>query len=349
MRNRKHDIEKYLRGELSPADMHALEREALNDPFLAEALEGVEHTNADSFLYDLHQINRSVHDRMRRKPRKDGKVVRIWGWTSAVAATVLLLVVAGFLVLNFLREQPAQPEAITRAAEVTPADSVPVASEPPGPLAFAEEGAPPKQQSSAPVPSRRETTRRPEITPAPIVAEEVPAEAPAERENAYTAGAKRERSTAAVAEESVAFSRPAVADEVIDTITILSKVADESGEEEVVMLSEVVVVGQGEKKKSGGNTSAEPAVGKDAFKRYLAESIQYPQEAIDKKIQGRVTVRFTVSPTGELTGFEVVKGIGSGCDEELIRAIREGPDWQPAVAGGEYVESRVRVRYRFAP
>ena len=58
MRNRKSDIEKYLRGELSPAEMHALEKEALKDPFLAEALEGVEQTGADNFLYDLHGINR---------------------------------------------------------------------------------------------------------------------------------------------------------------------------------------------------------------------------------------------------------------------------------------------------
>ena len=29
-----YDIEKYLRGEMSPEEMHALERKALDDPFL---------------------------------------------------------------------------------------------------------------------------------------------------------------------------------------------------------------------------------------------------------------------------------------------------------------------------
>ena len=34
------DIEQYLAGNLSPLQMHAMEKAALDDPFLAEAMEG---------------------------------------------------------------------------------------------------------------------------------------------------------------------------------------------------------------------------------------------------------------------------------------------------------------------
>ena len=34
------DIRKYHEGKLSPAQMHAMERASLEDPFLADALEG---------------------------------------------------------------------------------------------------------------------------------------------------------------------------------------------------------------------------------------------------------------------------------------------------------------------
>ena len=34
------DIDAYLKGQLSPALMHAMEKAALDDPFLAEAMEG---------------------------------------------------------------------------------------------------------------------------------------------------------------------------------------------------------------------------------------------------------------------------------------------------------------------
>src|SRR5688500_17133397 len=105
MRNRKHDIEKYLRGELSASEMHALEKEALNDPFLAEALEGVEQAGADNFLYDLHRLNRSVHDRSRSRKNK---TIKMWGWTAGIAATVLLIAVSGFLVVSLLKDQNAR-------------------------------------------------------------------------------------------------------------------------------------------------------------------------------------------------------------------------------------------------
>ena len=35
------DIRKYLAGKLSSAEMHAIEKAALEDPFLADAIEGM--------------------------------------------------------------------------------------------------------------------------------------------------------------------------------------------------------------------------------------------------------------------------------------------------------------------
>ena len=42
MNNLSDDIIKHKKGELSPKEMHALERKALSDPFLADALEGAD-------------------------------------------------------------------------------------------------------------------------------------------------------------------------------------------------------------------------------------------------------------------------------------------------------------------
>ena len=46
------DIEQYLQGKLSPAEMHALEKAAVQDPFLADAIEGYQSA-------DLQQTKRS--------------------------------------------------------------------------------------------------------------------------------------------------------------------------------------------------------------------------------------------------------------------------------------------------
>lgn len=75
--------------------------------------------------------------------------------------------------------------------------------------------------------------------------------------------------------------------------------------------------------------------------------MRYPDEALRKKVEGKVTVRFNVQPDGALTDFQVLKGIGSGCDEELIRLIKDGPAWKPATQGDEAVIDQIKVRFKF--
>jgi TonB family protein len=120
--------------------------------------------------------------------------------------------------------------------------------------------------------------------------------------------------------------------------------------EDTASLSEVVVTGYGKGNEAAADNTyyaAEPQMGRTNFKDYLEKSVKYPEEAIRNKAEGRVTVRFTVEPSGQLTGFEILKGIGSGCDEELIRVIKEGPPWKPAKQGTRAVSDKVKVRYRF--
>jgi hypothetical protein len=52
--------------------------------------------------------------------------------------------------------------------------------------------------------------------------------------------------------------------------------------------------------------------------------------------------------TGQVSDFKVVRGIGFGCDEEVIRLIKAGPKWSPTKKNEEPIKDRVRVRMRFA-
>ncbi|NJN42104.1 MAG: TonB family protein [Flammeovirgaceae bacterium] len=101
---------------------------------------------------------------------------------------------------------------------------------------------------------------------------------------------------------------------------------------DIAQLSEVVVVGYGmeEQKTNPTIEMAEPHGGRKAFNKYLEDNLIYPAEAIENKITGKVTVEFLVKSNGELTGFTVVRGIGNGCDDELIRVIKNGPSWTPS-------------------
>ena len=57
----KSRIQKYIEGELSNAEQNALEKEALNDPFLADALEGLSESNTVDGLNALNSEFASKH------------------------------------------------------------------------------------------------------------------------------------------------------------------------------------------------------------------------------------------------------------------------------------------------
>jgi len=120
---------------------------------------------------------------------------------------------------------------------------------------------------------------------------------------------------------------------------------------DVTQLSEVVTVGYGV--QSAGESSpptvdmTHPESGNRSFKQYLERNIRYPEQARINKVEGRVTVQFTVETDGSLTNFIVLRGIGSGCDEELIRLIKEGPKWIPTKKDNVPVQDKAKVRLKF--
>jgi len=63
--------------------------------------------------------------------------------------------------------------------------------------------------------------------------------------------------------------------------------------------------------------------GREYLSKFLKENLKYPEEALERGIQGNVLVSFTVNQFGEVSNPEVVKGIGSGCDEEAIRLVKK--------------------------
>ncbi|WP_175402869.1 TonB family protein [Mangrovivirga cuniculi] len=80
--------------------------------------------------------------------------------------------------------------------------------------------------------------------------------------------------------------------------------------------------------------------GMDAWYNYLKDELNYPSDARRLGIQGRVYVEFVVQRDGGLTNIKIAKGIGGGCDEEVIRIIKNSPNWIPAYYKGEPVVSK---------
>ena len=83
--------------------------------------------------------------------------------------------------------------------------------------------------------------------------------------------------------------------------------------------------------------------GMPAFLAYLGKNIKYPRKATQLGVEGRVFVEFIVNKDGSLTDLKVVKGIGSGCDEEAIRVLSQAPKWAPGKQRGKAVRVKMVV------
>ncbi|MEJ2594324.1 MAG: M56 family metallopeptidase [bacterium] len=82
--------------------------------------------------------------------------------------------------------------------------------------------------------------------------------------------------------------------------------------------------------------------GTQALLNYVAQNIQYPEEAKRDSIQGKVFVQFVVEKDGSVSGAKILRGVGGGCDKESLRVVSSMPDWKP---GLDEDGKPVRVEY----
>lgn len=80
--------------------------------------------------------------------------------------------------------------------------------------------------------------------------------------------------------------------------------------------------------------------------RAIQEKITYPELAKKAGVQGNVAVKAFVDIDGNVTKLELLKGIGSGCDEEAMKAIKQ-TKFKPGKQKGHLVNVQVVVPINF--
>ena len=81
--------------------------------------------------------------------------------------------------------------------------------------------------------------------------------------------------------------------------------------------------------------------GQTAMFRWISEHLQYPEEAMNKGIKGRVVASFYVEKDGTIGNVEIEKSVHPLLDNETIRLLKSMPKWIPGTQDG----SPVRVKY----
>jgi TonB family protein len=455
MSDYRNDIDKYLRGELTPAQMNALEKKALDDPFLADALEGIQSLQSHELSDDLNVLQSQLSKRI------DKKHISVWAVIGRIAAGLLVLAVSTYVIfLISNRSEENEKLALNKSSEPSPdvrrpaplvADSIPTADqEITRTDAAAEQAQKPKDalHDQSTRPQRRadepavkaptellkplaeskveETVAQESLgiaeTPplegrtAGAQATDAPASVPLEsaqkekkeiaddlskreREESATDPAVRKRANSLNVARKIVRGKVTFAEDgtALPGVNVLVKgtnegaVTDAQGNYEIPVdedkptllfsfigfnskeaevtsnemnvaldtdvseLSEVVVVGYGGTSDASSLPTTPPVMelatpegGRKYFKKYLEDNMRYPEQALENNVEGKVTIQFTVGTGGQLSDFRVIRGIGYGCDEEVIRLIKAGPKWSPTKRNDEALKDRVRVRMRFA-
>ncbi|MCK9612031.1 MAG: energy transducer TonB [Bacteroidales bacterium] len=75
--------------------------------------------------------------------------------------------------------------------------------------------------------------------------------------------------------------------------------------------------------------------------KFLTGNMHYPDIAKEMGIQGPVYLTFIIEKDGTVTGVNILRGIGGGCDEEASRVVNMMPKWTPGRQNGK----EVRVQF----
>jgi periplasmic protein TonB len=74
---------------------------------------------------------------------------------------------------------------------------------------------------------------------------------------------------------------------------------------------------------------------------YIYSKVKYPAMARQNGIEGTVVASFVVEKDGSISGLKIVREIGGGCGNEILRIVKDMPDWIP----GEQRKRKVRVQF----
>ena len=80
---------------------------------------------------------------------------------------------------------------------------------------------------------------------------------------------------------------------------------------------------------------------REDINKYIQDSIRYPQEAKEKKIQGTVYIGLIIEKDGSISNIKVLRSYYPILTNEAIRLVSTMPNWIPGKQKGK----TVRVQY----
>ncbi len=115
----------------------------------------------------------------------------------------------------------------------------------------------------------------------------------------------------------------------------------------------LILSDQGLKRNSKNQANTKPIQmpgfhgGEYALSRYITTNLKYPPEAVERKIEGKVYVRFIINEDGTISNVTLARGVQYLLDKEAMRVIEGMPKWNPATQDGKPVKVCYTVPVNF--
>lgn len=119
-----------------------------------------------------------------------------------------------------------------------------------------------------------------------------------------------------------------------DDIVIEIKDYIEGPEEEVIEEEEIPYVFVEQKPGFKGGDA-------NAFSKWVASKLVYPEIAKENGVQGRVMISFTIKADGSVANVKVTRSLDPALDKEAVRVVSSSPKWTP----GKQRDRAVNVTY----
>ena len=87
--------------------------------------------------------------------------------------------------------------------------------------------------------------------------------------------------------------------------------------------------------------------GQIAMMKYIMENMKYPEQAMKKGIQGRVTVSFIIEKDGSISNVSPIHSVHPLLDKEAVRVVKSMPKWSPGKHNGKPVRVRFNLPVMF--
>jgi hypothetical protein len=348
------DFERYYSGKMSSQEMHQLEKAAMEDPFLADALEGYQYAPSPT------EDRKYLQAELQLKTEK-GKLVPIkksgTNQFLRIAALFILLAGCGWAVYQFGFNKTSNDLAVAKEIKAVPPASVPAvdSTSKQADLSFSTANADSNKQvttvydnGNGAVSITTQNRHTGKLNNGRVAKQQAP------KETSETATLKEiEVLDGNVASTSEASLRkiPGV---IVDSTRYNYQQTVTPGKDNVIVMQRTnaapipeIVLSTKKKDSSYRKPNiifeeAEPAEGNASYDDYVANNLQLPEEELKKSISGELRLSFDINDAGQAVNIQVEKSLCAECDKEAIRLLKEGPK---LVKKKKNTKGKIRIRF----